>query len=142
MSFSELRNPRSPSTSRADHRSRQQARSERIDAERVMLFWSPPRDASQQGLPAGRPPSAWQIFTRSAATALLSLSDILCWITVQYLAGCAAYAQATSLVPLTIDEADVTEPSKRAQPADRATDRASHLVPPLQMVRARGNDRR
>lgn len=142
MSFSELRNLRSPSTLRAARRSRQHARSGQIDAERVVLLWSPRQDASRRSLPAALPRSAWQASVRSASTALLLFLDILsallCWITAQFLAGCADYAQAMSFVPVTVDKAaDAAEPSKPAQSADRATGRASHPAPTLQIVRAR-----
>lgn len=143
MSISEpLRYLRSRPAIRAARHTTSYARYGRIDAERVLL-WAPRQDPSQQSLPATLPRSAWQTSVRSASTTLMACSDILfallCWITAHFLAGCANYAQAMSLVPLTLDDADdVAEPSKPAQPAGTATDRASHLAPVLQMDRARG----
>lgn len=140
MSFSELPYLRSPSTLRTARR-RQHARPARIDAERVVLLWSPPQDASRQNLPAALRQSAWRAFISFASAAFLSFSDILfavlCWITAHFLAGCANYAQAMSFVPVTVDEAaDVAEPGKPAQSAAAARERTSQPGPTLQMVSA------
>lgn len=141
MSFSELRGPRSPSTLRRARRSRQYARSGAIDAERVALLRPPRHDLSRQNLRVSPRRPAWRGFVRSASTAVSSFPDILfaflCWTTAQFMAGCAEYAQAMSLVPVIVDEAaDGAEPSKPAQSADGTTDRALHSAPTLQIVRA------
>jgi hypothetical protein len=147
MSFSELRHLRLPSTNRGARRGAPHCRSERIDTDDVVLLWPPRQDPSQQNLPAAPPRSAWRAFVRSVSTALLSFSDILsallCWITAQFLAGCADYAQAMSLVPVTVEEAvEIAEPSKPAPCADSATVRASRPAPTLQVLRAHEPPRR
>jgi hypothetical protein len=141
MSFSELRHLRLPSTNRGARRGGPHCCSERVDTDRVVLLWSPRQDPSQQSPPTAPPRSAWRAFVRSVSTALLSFSDILsallCWITAQFLAGCADYAQAMSLVPVTPDEAaEIAEPGKPAPCADSKRARASRPAPTLQLLQA------
>jgi len=143
MSFSEpLRYLRSRSTVRAARHAASYARYGRIDAERLLLR-APRQDPSRRSLPATLARSAWRASVRIASTALMSCSDILfallCWITAHFLAGCANYAQAMYLVPLTPD--DAAGPNEPVQPAGKATDRTSRLAPVLQMDHARGRAR-
>jgi hypothetical protein len=118
MSFSEqLRYLRSPSTLRAAGRRTQYARYRQIDAKHVVPLRSLQQDPSQQSRPTRLSRSAGQAFVRFASKVLMLVSDILfallCWITAQFLAGCADYAM--SFGPVSADTpADVARPDEPA----------------------------
>jgi hypothetical protein len=86
----------------------QYAGGERINAERALSC-----------SPQQRPPS-----TTEAAFSE-TLFAVMGWITAEFLAGCAQYAQGMFLISSAIHNAvDIVEPAEPAQPAGMAIDRA------------------
>ena len=133
--------PRSPSTLHAARRTTQYPRCGRIYAERA-LSTSPQQRPFQWIWAAALYRLTLQIFARFAANAGTSFSGIMfalaSWITAEFLAGCAAYAQGMSFIPATVhNSVDTVEPTAPGQPAGAATAPTLHLAPPLQSDRVR-----
>jgi hypothetical protein len=88
----------------------QYAGCERINAERA-LSYSPQQDPSSE--------------TEAAFSE--TLFAVMGWITAEFLAGCAQYAQGMFLVSAAIHNAiDIAEPAEPAQPAGMVIERAPH----------------
>jgi hypothetical protein len=94
-----------------------------------VLLRLPQRNSSQRFLPATPIRSRWRMLVRfvSKVETLFSnmLFAVVCWISAEFLAGCAQYAQGMLFIPDSMfdarDVVEPTEPTELARPAGKAT---------------------
>ena len=117
MSPSEQPRPvRSLSVLHAERRT-QRAGHERVSVEGVLLRL-PQRNLSQRTVPATPIRSRWLMLVRSVSKVEMLFSNMLfafvCWISAEFLAGCAHYAQGMLFIPENMHDAadDPTEPGR------------------------------
>jgi hypothetical protein len=123
------RRPRSLSVLHTERRT-QRAGHERVSVEGVLLRL-PQRNPSQQILPATPIRSRWLMLVGFVLKVEMLFSDMLfaavCWISAEFLAGCAHYAQGMLFIPDSMfDARNVLEPTESGRPTDTAGIHASH----------------
>jgi hypothetical protein len=109
---------------------RSERRTQCVDHERVslegVLLRLPQRSPSQQISPVTPIRSRWLMLVGFVSKVEMLFSDMLfaalCWISAEFVAGCALYARGMLFIPESmVDAADAVEPTEPARPAEEAT---------------------
>jgi hypothetical protein len=120
------RRVRSLSVLHAERRA-QRAGHQQVSAEGVLLRL-PQRNFSQRIVPATPIRLRWLMLVRFVSKAEMLFSDMLfafvCWISAEFLAGCAHYAQGMLFIPEGLHDA-ADDPAEPGRPAGRTGIHAS-----------------